>query len=143
MSVPGSAGAAIMGVSHAVGSTPEYIHSMPVCVTKLSRGVVEVVNSTFGCIIGLTAPTAHGARELTSVRSRRCPLVFASVSSCPSSSLATSFRSDPNRERKGSHRSCSQGRLLFLSWEWEEKKNKMKSEIRPFLLSPSSFFIVI
>lgn len=74
-------------------------------------------------MIGLTAPAAQGAGELTGARSRRCPLVTASVSSCPSSSLATFFRRDPNREGKGSYGSCSQGRLLFLSWKWKEKQN--------------------
>lgn len=34
-------------------------------------------------VIGLTAPTAQGAGELTGVRLQRCPLVFPSISSCP------------------------------------------------------------
>lgn len=97
----------------------------------------------FGCIIGLTAPTAQGVGKLTGGRSRRCPLVSASISSCPSSSLATSFHGDPNRERKGSYRSCSQGPLLSSLVENGEAKEMMKSEIPGFLFSFHSSFIVI
>lgn len=98
-----------------------------------------------GCIIGLTAPTAQGAGELTAVRSQICPLISPSVSPVLPIPPA-SFCGDPNRKRRCSYRSCSQWRLLFLSWKWEWKKNYWWNERFQgfwFLFPPHLLWFVI